>query len=50
MGKWEAKKKHIDRRVDTYSHPGVSEVIYGDEWKRKKQNLSLFSKIKNLFK
>jgi hypothetical protein len=40
MIKWEAKKKHMERRVDTYSHLGVSEVIYRDEWKKRKKPIS----------
>jgi len=32
MAKWTAKKKNMDKRVNAYSKPGVSEVIYRDEW------------------
>jgi hypothetical protein len=32
---WRAKKRNRDKRVDTYSHPGVSQVIYRDEWGHK---------------
>ena len=32
---WRAKKRNMNQRVDTYSHPGVSQIIYKDEWGRK---------------
>lgn len=32
---WRAKKRNMDRRVNTYSHPGVSQVIYKGEWKKR---------------
>ncbi len=30
--KWTAKKRNMNKRVDAYSKPGVSEIIYRDEW------------------
>ena len=32
MVKWTAKKRNMNKRVDAYSKPGVSEIIYRDEW------------------
>lgn len=32
-----AKKKHHNKRVDTYTTPGVSEVIFHDEHNKNKQ-------------
>jgi hypothetical protein len=29
---WQAKKKNMDDRVKKYTTPGVSEVIFKDEW------------------
>lgn len=37
MIKWRAKTKNMDKRVNSYSIPGVSEVIYSDEWKKKEK-------------
>jgi len=31
---WRAKKRNMDKRVDAYSIPSVSEVIYKNEWKK----------------
>ena len=28
---WQAKEKNLDKRVNLYSKPGVSEVIFGNE-------------------
>lgn len=38
MAKWKAKKSNKDKRVKMYSNPGVSEVIYRDEWKKHDDN------------
>ena len=35
---WRPKKEHHDDRVDFYSHPGTMEVIYADEWVKKKKS------------
>lgn len=32
---WGSKKRNMNRRVDTYSIPGVSQIIYKNEWGRK---------------
>lgn len=32
---WRAKKRNMNRRVDAYTHPSVSQVIYKDEWGHK---------------
>lgn len=40
MAKWNAKKSNMNKRVNAYSNPGVSEIIYRDEWKRNGQNKS----------
>jgi len=41
MNNWKAKKSNMEKRVDTYSIPGVSEIIYSNEWeKNKPKNVS----------
>ena len=39
MTKWEAKKSNYNNRVRAYMNPGVSEVIYSNEWKPKHKSL-----------
>lgn len=31
---WQTKERNNDKRVNFYSKPGVSEVIFGNEWKK----------------
>ncbi len=38
MGNWKAKRSHDRDRVDTYSNPYIDEVIYPDEWEKKRRN------------
>lgn len=40
MAKWNTKKRNMKKRVNAYSNPGVSEIIYRDEWKRNNQKKS----------
>jgi len=40
MAKWNAKKSNMNKRVNAYSNPGISEIIYRDEWKRNNQKKS----------
>ena len=38
MVKWKAKKENMNSRVNTYTTPGVSEIIYSDEWEKNNGN------------
>lgn len=44
---WEAKKKNHDKRVDLYARPGVDQIIFKGEWKKRR---SLKTRISYSFK